>query len=335
MLLCAVKQMSALSIRLQSEREPVTTSVHVVRRETEPSPHVPKAPTLSLPKEAINSVEKFIFFVGYGRSGHSIIASMMDAHPNMVIANEFYLFDKWARQVKSVRDKVKLFNELYRNSYKSAHAKDGWRTAQKDQKGYTLELAGAWQGKYERLQVIGDKAAGDTAIKGHQSPGKFKKMYLELQSTVQVPIQVIHIVRNPYDMIATVALYNASNKREVKVKASKEHRFNRQNYLRNAAKSIFAKADGVMQIMNTCHPKLLEIHSEEFILDPKEVIQQICHFLEVECTEEYLQKCYEKTFRKLSRSRDLVEWPPDLVAAVQREIEQYRFFQMYSFDDSY
>ena len=330
--LCAITVYTPSS-RLQSQREPAPTTV--LRRPVEPSHHPPKAPTLSLSEEAINSVEKFVFFVGYGRSGHSIIASMMDAHPNMIIANEFYLFDKWARQVKSVRDRAKLFNELYRNSYKSAHAKNGWRTVQKDQKGYTLELAGAWQGKFEQLQVIGDKTAGDTAIKGHLSPAKFKKMYKELQSTVQVPIQVIHIVRNPYDMIATVALYNASNKPEVKVKASKEHKFNRPGYLRNAARSIFAKADGVMQIINSCHPKLLEIHSEEFVQDPKEVIQQICRFLEVECSEDYLQKCYDKAFKTLSRSRDVVEWPPDLVATVQREIETYRFFQMYSFDDPY
>ena len=36
-------------------------------------------------RSVINHVNCFLFFVGYARSGHSIIASMIDAHPNVVI----------------------------------------------------------------------------------------------------------------------------------------------------------------------------------------------------------------------------------------------------------
>ena len=286
-----------------------------------------------LSQTIINSVEKFVFFVGYGRSGHSIIASMMDAHPNMIIAHEFYLFDKWAKKVQSVRKKSSLFDNLYRNSYDSAL--QGWRTVQKDQKGYSLELGGTWQGKFDQLKVIGDKTAGDTAIRCHTSPEKFREMYQGLQDTVGIPIQVLHVVRNPYDMIATIALYNASHKHEVKIEASEDHKFNSSVHLSNAAASIFAKADGVVKMISVCHLDFLEIHIEDLIRDPKVVIQRICYFLELECSEEYLQKCYDKTFKTLSRSRDLVVWTPGLLARVQREKEKYPFFQRYSFSDDH
>ena len=283
-----------------------------------------------LSKTTINSVEKFVFFVGYGRSGHSIIASMMDAHPNIIIAHEFYLFDKWAKKVPSVRKKSSLFNDLYRNSYDSAL--QGWRTPQKVQKGYTLELGGAWQGRFDQLKVIGDKTAGDTAMKCHHSPEKFKEMYQGLQDTVGIPIRVLHVVRNPYDMISTVVLYNALDKHEVKVEASQEHKFNSSVLLRNAVVNVFAKADGVVKMINSCHLNILEIHIEDLIEDPKKVIQRICYFLELECSKEYLQKCYDKTFKTLSRSRDLVMWTPGLLARVQREKEKYPFFERYSFN---
>ena len=45
-----------------------------------------------LPESTVNSVEKFVFFVGYRRSGHSMIGSVMDAHPDMIIAHEYLLF---------------------------------------------------------------------------------------------------------------------------------------------------------------------------------------------------------------------------------------------------
>ena len=52
----------------------------------------------TLPNTVINHVHCFLFFVGYARSGHSIIASMLDAHPNVVIAHEYALFVKWEHE---------------------------------------------------------------------------------------------------------------------------------------------------------------------------------------------------------------------------------------------
>jgi hypothetical protein len=38
-------------------------------------------------------VERFALFVGYPRSGHSLIGSLLNAHPDMVIAHELGVFD--------------------------------------------------------------------------------------------------------------------------------------------------------------------------------------------------------------------------------------------------
>ena len=50
-----------------------------------------RANLAKLPSEVINGIKKFVFFVGYAcaRSGHSIVGSLMDAHPHVVIAHEF------------------------------------------------------------------------------------------------------------------------------------------------------------------------------------------------------------------------------------------------------
>ena len=48
----------------------------------------PKRRSASLSQQDADGVEKFVFFVGYARSGSSIVGSMVDAHPNMIIANE-------------------------------------------------------------------------------------------------------------------------------------------------------------------------------------------------------------------------------------------------------
>src|SRR3989344_1389974 len=46
----------------------------------------PTNPVVETPD--FSSVRTFILFVGYPRSGHSLIGSIMDAHPNIIIAHE-------------------------------------------------------------------------------------------------------------------------------------------------------------------------------------------------------------------------------------------------------
>ena len=47
-----------------------------------------------LRKEDITDVKTFVVFVGFARSGHSIVGALMDAHPDMVIAYEYNVYKK-------------------------------------------------------------------------------------------------------------------------------------------------------------------------------------------------------------------------------------------------
>ena len=117
------------------------------------------APTLT--KDVVDCIEKFVIFIGYPRSGHSIA---LYAHPHMVIANEFLLFRNW----KYFSDKQKesgkanpfyhhrtyLFNILYRRSIWDTT--DGFRSEQNTMKNYTLSMDSLWQGKFDKyISVIG------------------------------------------------------------------------------------------------------------------------------------------------------------------------------------
>ena len=50
-------------------------------------------------KDVFESVEKYCMFVGYPRSGHSLVGSLLDAHPNMIIANELNALDLFQKGV--------------------------------------------------------------------------------------------------------------------------------------------------------------------------------------------------------------------------------------------
>ena len=46
--------------------------------------------------KAYGHVKIILFFIGYPRSRHSLLGSLLDAHPHMVIADESNAFRKWS-----------------------------------------------------------------------------------------------------------------------------------------------------------------------------------------------------------------------------------------------
>jgi len=46
--------------------------------------------------KAYGHVKTILFFIGYSRSRHTLLGSLLDAHPHMVIADETMAFFKWS-----------------------------------------------------------------------------------------------------------------------------------------------------------------------------------------------------------------------------------------------
>ena len=283
-----------------------------------------------LNSSSIESVKTFLFFIGWPRSCHSIIGSMLDAHPEAIVAHEFFLFQQLKRDMR-LKDRKTLYNMLYQNSFKTAHG--GWRSSKMQQKGYSLEIDGAWQGRCSKLQVIGDKTAGDSTRMYSHRPIQFRRFYRQLKNTVQVPVRVLHIVRNPYDMIATISLYRGSEVKEMKVNASLTNRYSNHRVLKEATDYVLQQSKAIASMIPDAHINRLEVHCEDLIQEPKKTMMGICQFLNLTCSPEYLGMCEEKTFTSISMSRYLVEWTEDLLLRVAKQINKYSFFKRYSFYD--
>ena len=282
--------------------------------------------TSSLSKSVIDDVKRFVFFVGYARSGHSIIASMLDAHPHIVISHEYALFTQWVANPEFHSNKTWLFNTLHNNSVFSTES--GLRTSQAVKKGYSLSIRGSWQGQYDQyITVIGDKSGGKTAQVYRNSHEQFLSIYHQLKSTVKVPVVVIHVLRNPYDNIATMLLYNTHEKPNV----NSEKKYSNFEALESQITSYFNQVRSVVEMIKAAQLTVVEVHSIDLIANPKVVIRSLCNKLVIECTPEYLHLCAMNTFTAESQSRHLVEWTPYLMDKVAENIKQYKHLQRYSF----
>ena len=282
-----------------------------------------------LSRSDINSIKYFLLFIGWPRSCHSIVGSLLDAHPNVIVAHEFFLFTKLSED-KELSNRSRLYNQLYRNSYMSA--KEGWRTSNKTQKGYSLDMAGSWQGQFTKLEVIGDKCGGELIRSYAQNSKKFQELYQRLRANVKVPIKVLQIVRNPFDMIATTALYRGSRVHEVKYNATVSNKYSNPKILREVTDSVLDMATAISRIIPDLRLSPLKIHCEDLITHPAGTISDICRFLNLKCSPEYVQMCSDKIFKNVSISRDLVEWDPDSLPSLINRIKTFSFFSRYSFE---
>lgn len=294
---------------------------------------LPKRTFSPLTKEDVNDVQRFVFYVGYARSGHSIVASMMDAHPNMVIAHEYRLFQQLSKPNVDT-DRIHLYNQLYKNSYNNAMS--GWRSPTKDQKGYTLVVNNGWQGAFTTLQVVGDKSGGATSQLFINSPSLFLSALQELRKIVNIPIRVIHVVRNPYDMISTRLLYKdsrlLSSKLKSKLSATEINKYNNVIGLQNQVNRTFHIFEAAQGIFDSSNLTVLDVHLCDFVNDPSRVLRMICTFLGVECTHEYIESCVDKVYKKQSKTRRLVKWPEEMIEEVELRSRPYSFLWRYSFN---
>ena len=103
------------------------------------------------------NVETFSLFVGHSRSGHSLVAAILDSHPEIIISGEFnllYKLESFFMDPSETDDEGKLrtFFELHFRSHEQAIF--GNRSPNCSS-SYCYNIDGSWQGNYKsKLKVI-------------------------------------------------------------------------------------------------------------------------------------------------------------------------------------
>ena len=287
----------------------------------------------SLSKEVINRVKKFVVFVGYPRSGHSILGSLLDSHPNMVVSDEYFLFRKYLIQPEKHQNRDFLFNAIYKNSVCSYYF--GQRTLEAVSKGYTLRVDDSWQGRYNgSILVIGDKSGGMTTQLYELFPDDLVQMYETLKSTVEVPLYTIHAIRNPYDNIATMVLSEKGvnvNKLDIDPQQPYKNESLLDRKIADYILLVQAASELLEKVVKT---NLIEVHNTDLISNPRQTFSRICETLQIPCSKHYLDGIARKVFLEPSRSRNLIAWTPDQIQHVERVIiRRYNFLRRYSFNE--
>jgi hypothetical protein len=251
-------------------------------------------------EDLFKSVEKYCMFVGYTRSGHSLVGSLLDAHPNIIIGHELNALELFQKGI----DRRKIYYYLLQNSRRKA-------AAGRQETGYSYKVPNQWQGKFQTLKVIGDKRGSATNFIIRTNPEILKV----LPNRLDVPLKFIHVVRNPYDNITTMI---------ARKKADLEYGIN----------SYFTKCKTVAYLKKQISENdILDVRHESLIDDPKTVLSQLCDFLGVEANNNYLDDCASIVFKSPKKTRFNYPWSEESIEQVKNKIAEYELLQGYSYDD--
>jgi hypothetical protein len=264
--------------------------------------------------------QTFLLFFGYPRSGHSMVASLLDAHPEAAVANEFDAVKAYMHG----ESRDLLFKKLLAVS-------TAYKIVGRCQAGYHFVVPGATPQPFDHgrtLRVLGDKMAGVTSRKrmGKAELGEFQRY-------VGVNVSLIHVVRNPFDMVAsrfaagTEELldrwrlqHNASNHpyladHPIMVEGNKDLMF-RLNYsvdLVIMEMTYNMKVRGWIRAGELADYRWTDVLLDDFLRFPASQLKHLSEFLGLDCNEDdYLTRASSIVRTEEHKSRDEMIWPEQI-----------------------
>ena len=250
-------------------------------------------------RSLVESVRCYCMFIGYPRSGHSLVGSIVGAHPDAVIAHELdalrYVQSRFAR-----RDL--LYSMILRRDREFSAAGRVWT-------GYDYSVPGQAQGRFDRLLVIGDKRGGGSTRRLRAHPQVLDR----LERLVEVDVRMVHVIRDPFDTIASM------------------HRRGEQP-LSESVDRFFDLCETNAAIKARRPQAVIDVRLEDLVRDPVEIVRGLAGFLGLDASQRYLEGCAAVVFDAPKRARNAIEWTTSQVATVEERMRGYDFLRDYTFE---
>jgi len=188
--------------------------------------------------------------------------------------------------------------------------RSSWFDLRGNTSNYVYQVPHQWQGRFQHLRVIGDKRGGSVtrAIAAHP------EFLARVRALVAVPLRLVHVVRNPFDNISAISIWNELS-------------------LEDSVAFYFRHCDTTAALGALCLPdELLSFRHEAMIGDPVPVLTALCRHLGLEIYPGYLDDCCSVIFPAPTSTRRRVEWPATLRRAVDQRLRAYPFLAGYTWE---
>jgi Sulfotransferase family len=253
-------------------------------------------------RDRFSEVDTLVVFIGHVKSGGSLLGAMLDAHADALVSDEVDLL----RYLQAGFRREQLFQLVARGSRREAMK---GRVTARRLDPYSLAVAGASQGRAARPQVLGDVRSGPTT----RRLGERLELLAQLDA-VMAPTEprYLHVVRNPFDPISAMVRRG-------------------QRSFANAIQDYTDQCERLLRIREALHPdRLLTVRYESFTGDPVAQLTEVCGFLGLAASSEYLAACAEVIQPDRAGERTSLDWSQESVTSVQHLIGSVPFLNGYA-----
>jgi hypothetical protein len=255
----------------------------------------------------VADAEAFVLFVGYPRSGHSLVGAMLDAHPEMAVAHELDVLQFQAAGF----DRAQILTLLLENARRIGRLGRRWDP-------YDYRVPGGWQGRWSRLRVVGDKRGGETSRRLAGDPAALDAF----ADFIRLPLRCVHVVRHPADNVATMVRRTRGRPRGETADPSDLLSQSLSHYaaLARTNRDFLARAGA---------DRAITVWHEDFVAEPRRELARLCRFLGVAVDAAHLDACAGLVAPSPRRSRDELVWSDGQRAALRRIVEGAPFLHRY------
>lgn len=242
-----------------------------------------------------SDLKTFVLFVGHPRSGHTLVAELLNAHPDVVISNELDAL----QFVAAGFTRRQLLWLIADHDERFVEGGARWT-------GYDYSVPGQHQGRTARPLVIGDKHGAATVTRLERDP----QLLDRLTELVELPVRLVHVVRDPRDNIAT--LVRRGGRR-----------------VEDAVEFFFDTCATIDRIADDAPGGLSRVHLEDLVADPHRVLCALTRDIGVEAPDEYLRACASVVADAPNRTRTSISWPPAATRRIDERIPEHRWLLRY------
>lgn len=248
---------------------------------------------------SFSKLKCFVLIVGNARSGSTLLGSILDAHPNAIVANETSASANFWRGL----NRHDILDEIYFNSIKN-------RISGRMSEGYEYSIQ---QKVFDEsdIFVMGDKVWNPATLLLH---GKYALLG-SLEELVEAPIKIIHPIRNPFDVISTMHMRSKAP-------------------IPDRILWYFMHCDAVWAIRDHCQKAtFMDVYHEKLILSPDQIISDICDFVGVQSKVDHIESCKSLLFNEPKQTRFNNTWDKKDKEDIVNRMSQYVFLEQYALED--
>lgn len=228
-------------------------------------------------------MKNFIMFMAAPRSGHTLVAAMINAHPNMVCSNQLNILAKtdW-------KNKESLFYQIKNGPYQ-------WK-----------ESTMVPEMPKGEIMAIGDKTGHRTLTIVNENPIRIEY----IKSLTGLEIKWVHVVRNPFDNLSTWARLNHKNRGyERTITVELDEVIDKYEDLSRTMSGLYLSED----ILTLYHEDTVDLLGYK--------LKDICEFFEVPFDDQWRENCGRVVWKKPRITRRDIEWKEYQLEKVRRMTE--------------